>query len=121
MSVADFEAARGMTFFDRGVVDAAVAVTASRSEHPTSILKLCQYDLVFLAPPWPEIYVQDVDRRHSLEKALTDFDRVRLAYSMASYEPILLPRGTVAARADFVLAHLPGWGERLRSASRQTR
>jgi len=104
MSVADHEAARGLTFFDRGVVDAAVAIMSARGERPAAILEKYRYHRLFLAPPWPEIYVQDDDRRHSLEKAQLDYERVRAAYLDAGYEPILLPRGTPRARADFVLA-----------------
>lgn len=106
MSSADFEAARGLTFFDRGVVDAAVAIAATGGEHPASACKNLRYDRLFLAPPWPEIYVNDHDRRHSLEKALLDYDRVRQAYVDAEYVPVMLPRDTVAARADFILGEL---------------
>ena len=108
MSIADYEAASGLTFFDRGVVDAAVAIAATRGEPPTSVIACHRYDWLFLAPPWPEIYVNDVDRRHSLEKALLDYERVRQAYVDAGYDPITLPRDTVGARADFILSKLPG-------------
>lgn len=107
MSVADYEAAQGLTFFDRGVVDAAVAITARGGELPTAAIARYRYDRLFLAPPWPEIYENDADRRHSLETALRDYERVRLAYLDAGYDPVMLPRDTVAARADFVLASLP--------------
>jgi len=104
MSVADHEAARGLTFFDRGVVDAAVAMAATGQGVPGDAVARCRYDRVFLAPPWPEIYANDEDRRHSLEKALSDDVRVRRAWLDAGYAPLMLPRDTVAARADFVLA-----------------
>ena len=106
MSVEDYEAAQGLTFFDRGVVDAAVAITARGGKRPTDAIARYRYDHVFLAPPWPEIYENDDDRLHSLEKALRDYERVRLAYVDAGYNSILLPRNTVAARADFILANL---------------
>ena len=106
MSITDFEAAHGLTFFDRGVVDAAVAIAATGGDHPTSAIKSMRYDRLFLAPPWPEIYVNDDDRRHSLEKALQDYERVRRAYLDAEYDPVVLPRDTVAARVDFILSEL---------------
>jgi predicted ATPase len=106
MSVADFEAARGLTFFDRGVVDAAVAIAATGGDNPTTVMMRLRYDRVFLAPPWPEIYVNDEDRRHSLEKALSDYERVRQAYLAAGYSPMILPRTIVQARADFVTSEL---------------
>lgn len=103
MSMADHAAARGLTFFDRGVVDAAVAIAATGGDATYRAVAACRYDWLFLAPPWPEIYVNDEDRRHSLETALRDYDRVRQAYADAGYHPVMLARETVAARADFVL------------------
>lgn len=106
MSIADHDAARGLTFFDRGVVDAAVAIGATGGAFPAAAVVRHRYDRLFLAPPWPDIYVRDDDRRHSLEKALSDFDRVRQAYIDAGYDPVELPRLTVAERADFVIARI---------------
>nr|WP_315591077.1 AAA family ATPase [Sphingomonas psychrotolerans] len=106
MSIADHRAARGLIFFDRGVVDASVAVTARGGALPADAIARCRYDRLFLAPPWPEIYEVTDDRRHSLEQALRDYTRVRLAYLDAGYAPVMLPRDTVAARADFVLSEL---------------
>ena len=107
MSVADYNMAQGLTFFDRGVVDAGVAITARGGDLPADAIAHCRYDRLFLAPPWPEIYEMSDDRRHSLEKALHDYERVRLAYLNAGYDPIMLPRDSVTARADFVLKNLP--------------
>ena len=106
MSVADHEQAQGLTFFDRGVVDAAVAMRASKGGDPTRAVATHRYDALFLAPPWPEIYENDADRRHSLETALRDYERVRQTYLDAGYEPVVLPRDTVVARADFILERL---------------
>lgn len=106
MSVADHEAARGLTFFDRGVVDAAVALQAATGEFPADLVTRHRYDLLFIAPPWPDIYQTDDDRRHDLEKALSDHDRVAAAWRDAGYVAVILPRDTVAARADFVLETL---------------
>jgi predicted ATPase len=106
MSVADHVAARGLTFFDRGVVDAAVALQATAGESATALVARYRYDYLFLAPPWPDIYENDADRRHSLDKALSDYDRVASAYREAGYDAVMLPRDSVVSRADFVLETL---------------
>ena len=106
MSVADHEAAEGLTFFDRGVVDAAVALRAATGLSAGELVSRYRYDILFIAPPWAEIYVNDADRRHSLEKALLDHERVLRAWVDAGYSPIILPRDTVAARADYVMSAL---------------
>ena len=105
MSVEDHEAAHGLTFFDRGVVDAGVVITAGGGPLPVEVARY-RYDHVFLAPPWPEIYEVNEDRRHSFEKAVRDYERIQSAYLNAGYEPIGLPRDDVAARADFVLTQV---------------
>ncbi|MEO5494532.1 MAG: AAA family ATPase [Sphingomonas sp.] len=106
MSIADHEAADGLTFFDRGIVDAAVALQACASESAAALVARYRYDRLFLAPPWPDIYETDADRRHSLAKALSDYDRVAAAYRTAGYDAVILPRDSVSARADFVLETL---------------
>ena len=106
MSIADHENAQGLTFFDRGVVDAAVALKATAGESAAEFVAGYRYDHLFLAPPWPAIYENDTDRRHSLDKALSDHDRVAAAWRDAGYDAIILPHDTVAARADFVLERL---------------
>lgn len=106
MSVADHDLARGLTFFDRGVVDAGVAITARGGNYPAEAIAACRYDRLFLAPPWPEIYEMNAVRRHTYETACRDYERVRRAHLVAGYDPIELPRDTVAARAAFVLSHL---------------
>lgn len=108
MSIDDYNGAQGVTFFDRGIVDAAVAIKATGGEPPADVIATCRYDQLFLAPPWPEIYVNDADRRHSLETALRDYERVRQAYIDAGYDPIILPRDIVTVRADFLLATVQG-------------
>ena len=88
----------------RGVVDAAVALRATARVSAADEIARYRYDRLFLVPPWPDIYENDADRRHSLDKALSDYDRVAAAWRDAGYDAIILPRDTVAARADFVLA-----------------
>ncbi|WP_202386843.1 AAA family ATPase [Qipengyuania algicida] len=106
MSVADYDTATGLTFFDRGIVDAAVALVATGGTYPSFEVTHRRYDRLFIVPPWAEIYENDEDRRHSYDKALTDFERVNSAWIEAGYDPVEIPRTTVAGRADFVLETL---------------
>jgi len=103
MAIADHAEASGLTFFDRGVIDAVAALNAKGSPLPGDVVETYRYDRLFLAPPWPEIYEVTGDRRHSLETALRDYERVHETYVAAGYAPVMLPRDTVEARADFVL------------------
>jgi len=107
------EAARINTrwvFFDRSLVDAAAALVELTGD---SILdNLCQstryHDRVFLAPPWPEIYIQDADRRHDMDAALIEFERLMRAYPNLGYSVSMLPKIGTTERADFILDTLKG-------------
>jgi predicted ATPase len=65
---------------------------------------------MFMAPPWPEIHVTDADRRHGFDAAVAEYDRLLQVYPALGYQVLFLPKASVAARADFVLAAL---GDRL--------
>jgi len=100
--------ADGWVFFDRGLVDAAVAL-----EHATGIAAsrtLLEHDRfhrqVFLAPPWPDIYRTDPERRHDLDQGIEEYQRLLSAFEKLGYEINILPKVGVAGRADYVLDRL---------------
>jgi predicted ATPase len=100
----------GWVFFDRGLVDAAAAL-----QHLTGMPALAElprshpyHRRVFLTPPWPEIYGNDPERRHSLDEATGEYARLLEAYSHLGYETLILPRTGVAERADLILDALTG-------------
>jgi predicted ATPase len=101
-------ASEGWIFFDRSLIDAAVAL-----RHLTREPVLEQFGQthryhhrVFLAPPWPEIYMVDRERRHSPAVAVAEYYRLLKAYPSLGYEVSILPRVGVVERADFVLRTL---------------
>jgi predicted ATPase len=57
---------------------------------------------VFLAPPWPEIYVKDPERRHDFRAAEDEYSRLLDAYRALGYTVEVLPKAGVAQRADFI-------------------
>lgn len=97
----------GTVFFDRGLIDAAAAL-----EHVTGEPALQTYcgerynPLVFMAPPWPEIYVGDDDRQHGLADAIAEYERLLRAFSSLGYTIELLPKIAVSDRADFIVQRL---------------
>ena len=114
LAVADRRAAAdrpaGWVFFDRGLVDAAAALQHLTGEPTLEALRQAHryHRRVFLAPPWPEIYVTDPERRHGFDAAIAEYHRLLVVYPSLGYEVILLPKVSVAARADFVLHTLAG-------------
>ena len=59
--------------------------------------------LVFLAPPWREIYRQDEERKQHWAEAVRTFELVREAYDEAGYMTVEIPKDTVARRVRFIL------------------
>jgi len=71
------------------------------------ILDACrQYryaSVVFLAPPWKEIYETDTERKQDFAEAERTFEQMVQVYRECSYTISEPPRTTPAARADFIL------------------
>jgi len=111
MALADREVAavaEGWVFFDRGLVDAAAALEHATGEAALEPLGRTHryHRQVFLAPPWPEIYVNDPERLHGFEAASAEYGRLLEAYERLDYAVTILPKAGVGARAEFVLATL---------------
>ncbi|SOC04224.1 predicted ATPase [Alloalcanivorax xenomutans] len=100
----------GPVFFDRGVVDvlgyarlerlresAALRWAARRYRYAPEVLML---------PPWPDIYRHDQERKQTLAEAERTFQVLWDTYLDQGYRPLLVPRGTIRERRDWVLSHL---------------
>lgn len=98
----------GITFFDRGLVDAVCAM--ERFGHPVppdiaeAFARLHYARTVFLAPPWPEIFEHDAERKHGFAEAVAEYDYLAKRLPQLGYEPVLLSKTAIEARADFVVA-----------------
>lgn len=101
-------AVEGVVFFDRGLVDAAVALEfAGGPSYRETLGSQRHYaKTVFVAPPWPEIYEADAGRRHGFEDAKAEHDRLAAALLDLGYDAIALPKTSVQERTDFVLQEL---------------
>ncbi|MBW8725760.1 MAG: AAA family ATPase [Inquilinus limosus] len=111
MALADRAAAGiwlGWVFFDRGLIDAASALQHMTGEPALETLARPHpyHRRVFLTPPWPEIYGTDPERRHGLDAAMEEYERLLKDYPALGYEVVILPKVSVAKRASFVLATL---------------
>lgn len=97
-------------FFDRGipeVISASRLLSLAPSDEHWRATKQCRYaHKVFVAPPWPELFRKDDERRHTLEDALKEYPLTLDAYRQCGYELVELPKLPVAARVDFILQHV---------------
>lgn len=100
--------ADGLVFFDRGLIDAASALRHVGGDGFIDTLKNThRYNpLVFLTPPWPEIYQGDDERRHDFDAAVEEYDRLVRDYEALGYDSVVLPKSGIEERADFILARI---------------
>jgi predicted ATPase len=92
------DASAPWVFFDRGLIDAAAALEHLTGEPVVKSLgSVYRYNRrVFLAPPWPEIYVSDEERRHGLAEAVAEYGRLVEVYPLLGYDIHILPKVSVA-------------------------
>lgn len=113
MALADLAQAAerdGITVFDRGLIDAVCALERMSAPVPEDIAEgfaAVRYaPTVFLAPPWPEIFATDAERKHGLDAARTEYDHLATRLPELGYGVVLLPKLAVEERVDFVMGRL---------------
>lgn len=94
--------------FDRGLPDIVGYLTLEGLEVPAHIRRAAE-DLrynrsVFIAPPWPDIFRQDAERRQDQAVAERTYAVMVETYTSLDYQLIELPRAPIFQRAAFVRA-----------------
>lgn len=94
-------------FFDRGIPD-LYSYLSQYCEGVTApiqkAIKQYRYNtLVFLFPPWPEIYCHDSERKLSLGEAIETYESVKMAYDLCGYKTMDVPKLPVLERVNFIL------------------
>jgi predicted ATPase len=94
-------------FFDRGVPDQIGYLNSGGVEvHPEIHMaaKKRRYNkTVFFLEPWKEIYLNDSVRKEPFEYALKISEHIKNAYVELDYDVIVVPKGPVEERVDFIL------------------
>lgn len=98
----------GPVIFDRGVPDVLGYLRLNGLPIPSHVDKATQifryHSRVFIAPPWPEIFASDTERKQSFDEAQATCEVMVETYSDLGYNLIPLPLGSVQERVRFVLA-----------------
>ena len=104
------QSSAGTTFFDRGIPDIIsylqVAGLPVDEIYEQAAQQYHYKQVVFLAPPWPEIYVNDSERWQTFEEAEALYKAIKATYQSLKYTILELPKASVAERTDFVISHL---------------
>jgi predicted ATPase len=97
-----------VTFFDRGVPDVIGYLRTIGAPVPAHLWQAAQTfrygRRVFVAPPWPEIFAGDAERRQSFGEAERTYAAMVETYFELGYELVEIPRTPVTARVLFILA-----------------
>ncbi|NGM60481.1 AAA family ATPase [Sphingobacterium sp. SGG-5] len=102
-------------FFDRGIPDAvcyAEMIGYRLSNDVVEQIQSCPYNThVFILPPWKEIYETDSERKQDWEEAQQTYIHMRNMYKRLGYEPIIVPKGSIEERKEFVQSFIAKNGE----------
>ena len=99
------------TFSDRGIPDTLSYARLIGLSDEKYIRTACgQYryaPLVFIAPPWHEIYETDDERKQDFAEAVRTYEQLAITYQECGYELLELPKLAPSDRAEFILNQLP--------------
>lgn len=93
-------------FYDRGLPDVTAYMDYTNTLYPNFFSETCnnhRYDMVFLLPPWKEIYKQDNERYETYDEAVKIHTFLLEGYQKYGYTIIEIPHGTLEERKDFIL------------------
>ncbi len=93
-------------FYDRGVHDVVAYLDYFQTAYPPEFKDTCTkhcYNLVFILPPWEEIYVQDNERYEDFQEAKKIHNYLERTYKSYQYAPVEVPRLSVESRVEFIL------------------
>lgn len=95
----------GIVFFDRGLIDAAIALANSGGQTIEETIGETQpyWKRVFVVPPWRELFGNDPERRHSFEAAVQEHLRIEETLDALGYTRVELPKVSAQERAEIVL------------------
>ena len=80
---------QGWVFFDRGLLDAAIALELATGWAASVTLSghARFHHQVFLTPPWPEIHHRDSERQQDLKDGIAEYHRPIEAFDWLGYDP----------------------------------
>lgn len=98
------------TFFDRGIPDVFAYMEYDEIEIPSKYIKLGEslryHSKIYLTPAWKSIFENDEERVEDFRKAEQLEHYIHNTYSRLGYEVVLVPKGTIEFRINFILNNL---------------
>ncbi len=105
-----FHHARGyqepFVFYDRGMPDVLAYMDYFRQPYTHEFKSPCRefrYDMVFLLPPWREIYTRAAERFEQFEAACEIHEHLERTYATLGYKVLPVEKGTVKDRIEQII------------------
>ncbi|PWH10382.1 ATPase [Bacteroidetes bacterium SCGC AAA795-G10] len=101
------KAKNNLVFYDRGIQEIFGYLKAIGLEKSSWKKKLTdyRYDMVFIAPPWKEIYVNDKERFETFKESRIYYHFIKHSYQII-HELIEIPKIDIESRIDFVESYV---------------
>lgn len=97
-------------FFDRGILDTLAYLELIGKAVPDTFIDYAhQYrynSVIFMLPPWKEIYSTDNERKQSYQEAVDTFTVMKKTYESFNYKVVEVPVGKVEERVQFIADHI---------------
>lgn len=94
-------------FFDRCFLEGiAYYQTLKIDKYDYAIHELRYYPVIFIVPPWQEIYREDEERKHSFNDAVAAYNRDLTFYVQSGYQLIEIPKVNVKERVQFIIQQI---------------
>ncbi len=97
-------------FYDRGIVDVLAYMVKDDLQIPSQYIEAAKNyhynQIVFLTPPWREIYLMDNERKEDFENAFDIHQLIEQTYKQMGYHTENIPLLDVEARVDFILSKI---------------
>ncbi len=97
-------------FLDRSAIDTITYLSFKDLPIPPDIREVLHQSryskLVFLTPPWPEIFETDAERQKSFEEAVLEYQNLHTSFKRLGFEIDILAQAPVGERADYIEATL---------------
>ncbi len=104
---ADRHKDKEIIFFDRGIPDVNAYMKFVKQEIPEEFDKIARshtYDrIVFIMPPWQEIFTGDEERYENFNQAQLIHNKLVNYYKELGYYLIFVPFGSVDKRVDYII------------------
>lgn len=99
-----------LCFFDRCLLDVKAYLELEGlpvyEELNKDIASYSYFPLVFVLPPWREIFENDEERMEEFDHSVKAYNQLKETYSQHGYELIDVPFGSAQDRVDFIVNHV---------------